>query len=62
MVFISSTSKELEEYRTAARDAVLSAGYQPVMMEYRLLSLRRSPDFVLRLHPEAEKLMVRSLL
>src|SRR4051812_44410793 len=33
-IFISSTSNDLEEYRIAARDAVLSAGCQPVMMEY----------------------------
>jgi hypothetical protein len=33
-IFISSTSKDLEEYRIAARDAVLAAGCQPVMMEY----------------------------
>src|SRR5436190_11694822 len=33
-IFISSTSEELEPYRTAARDAVLAAGCLPVMMEY----------------------------
>jgi hypothetical protein len=42
-VFISSTSKDLEEYRTAARDAVLSAGCQPVMMEYCTPQGKRKP-------------------
>jgi formylglycine-generating enzyme required for sulfatase activity len=34
VVFISSTSEDLKEYRAAARDAALSAGFRPVMMEY----------------------------
>jgi hypothetical protein len=42
-IFISSTSKDLEEYRTAARDAVLSAGCQPVMMEYFTPQGKRKP-------------------
>ena len=33
-VFISSTSEDLKEYRIEARDAVLSVGLRPVMMEY----------------------------
>jgi hypothetical protein len=33
-VFISSTTEDLKEYRTAARDAVLAAGLRPEMMEY----------------------------
>jgi hypothetical protein len=33
-VFISSTSEDLEDYRVAARDAVLSCGFLPVMMKY----------------------------
>ena len=33
-VFISSTSEDLKEYRLAARDAALAAGFRPVMMEY----------------------------
>jgi hypothetical protein len=42
-IFISSTSEDLEEYRTAARDAVLSAGCQPVMMEYFTPQGKRKP-------------------
>ena len=33
-VFISSTSEDLQEYRLAAREAALRAGFLPVMMEY----------------------------
>ena len=33
-VFISATSEDLQEYRQAARDAVLMAGMRPEMMEY----------------------------
>ncbi len=33
-VFISSTSEDLLPYRAAARDAAISAGFFPVMMEY----------------------------
>jgi hypothetical protein len=33
-IFVSSTSIDLEPYRTKARDAILSFGLQPVMMEY----------------------------
>src|ERR1043166_5943906 len=33
-VFISSTSEDLKEYRLAARDAAIAAGFGPVMMEY----------------------------
>lgn len=33
-VFISSTSEDLRDYRLAARDAVLSVGLRPEMMEY----------------------------
>ena len=32
--FISSTSEDLKEYRVAARDAAIAAGFLPVMMEY----------------------------
>jgi formylglycine-generating enzyme required for sulfatase activity len=42
-IFISSTSEDLEEYRIAARDAVLSAGCQPVMMEYFTPQGKRKP-------------------
>lgn len=42
-IFISSTSEDLEEYRKAARDAVLSAGCQPVMMEYFTPQGKRRP-------------------
>jgi hypothetical protein len=34
-VFISSTVEDLKgEFRDAARDAAIHAGFQPVMMEY----------------------------
>ncbi len=33
-VFISSTSRDLEPFRAAARDVVLDLGWQPVMMEH----------------------------
>ena len=33
-VFISSTSEDLKEYRVAARDAAIAAGFLPDMMEY----------------------------
>jgi hypothetical protein len=33
-VFISSTSEDLKAYRAAARDAAISAGFHPEMMEY----------------------------
>ena len=33
-VFISSTAEDLKDYRLAARDAVLSVGLRPEMMEY----------------------------
>jgi hypothetical protein len=33
-VFISSTSEDLKPYRDAARDAAISAGLLPDMMEY----------------------------
>ncbi|MEO8372560.1 MAG: DUF4062 domain-containing protein, partial [Candidatus Solibacter sp.] len=42
-IFISSTSEDLEEYRSAARDAVLSAGCQPIMMEYFTAQGKRKP-------------------
>jgi hypothetical protein len=34
LVFISSTEEDLKDYRAAAREATLRAGFQPVMMEY----------------------------
>src|SRR5438034_537056 len=34
VVFVSSTSEDLKEYRLAARDAVLAVGLRPEMMEY----------------------------
>jgi len=42
-VFISSTSEDLEPYRNAARDAVILAGCQPVMMEYFTPQGKRKP-------------------
>ncbi|MDZ7376294.1 MAG: DUF4062 domain-containing protein, partial [candidate division KSB1 bacterium] len=33
-VFVSSTYEDLKEYREAVRDAIISRGYQPIMMEY----------------------------
>jgi formylglycine-generating enzyme required for sulfatase activity len=42
-IFISSTVDDLEAYRAAARDAVISAGCQPVMMEYFTPQGRRKP-------------------
>lgn len=42
-VFISSTAEDLVEYRTAAREAVLLAGCQPVMMEYFTPQGQRKP-------------------
>jgi hypothetical protein len=42
-IFISSTSEDLEAYRLAARDAVLLAGCQPVMMEYFTPQGKRKP-------------------
>lgn len=42
-VFISSTSEDLEAYRVAARDTVLLAGCQPVMMEYFTPQGKRKP-------------------
>ena len=33
-VFVSSTSEDLTDYRAAARDVILDAGWQPVMMEH----------------------------
>ena len=34
VVFVSSTSEDLKEHREAARDAAISAGFLPVLMEY----------------------------
>src|SRR5215471_10634059 len=34
LVFISSTREDLEPYRSAAREAAIQAGFQPVMMDY----------------------------
>ena len=42
-VFISSTSEDLEEYRKAARDAVIDAVCHPVMMEYWAAQGKRPP-------------------
>ena len=42
-VFISSTSEDLEDYRQAARDAAISAGCLPTMMEYWPASGKRPP-------------------
>lgn len=33
-VFVSSTYEDLKDYREAVRDAIISRGYQPIMMEY----------------------------
>src|SRR4051794_9607382 len=33
-VFISSTSKDLDEHRIAVRDIILALDYYPIMMEY----------------------------
>jgi hypothetical protein len=41
-VFISSTSEDLVDYRNAARDAALQAGFTPVMMEYFSAAGRRA--------------------
>ena len=38
VVFISSTSEDLKQPRQAARDAAISAGFLPVMMEYFVAS------------------------
>jgi formylglycine-generating enzyme required for sulfatase activity len=42
-VFFSSTSEDLAEYREAARDAALQAGFYPSMMEYFTASGARPP-------------------
>jgi formylglycine-generating enzyme required for sulfatase activity len=42
-VFISSTTEDLEAYRTAARDAAILAGWHPVMMEYFTPQGKRKP-------------------
>ena len=42
-VFISSTREDLEPYRTAARDAAIQVGFQPVMMEYFTAQGKRPP-------------------
>src|SRR5437016_5080589 len=34
VVFVSSTSEDLKQYRALVRDAALSAGFHPDMMEY----------------------------
>ena len=43
VVFISSTSEDLKEHRQAARDAAISAGFLPVMMEYFVASGKKRP-------------------
>ena len=43
VVFISSTSEDLKEHRQAARDAAISAGFLPVMMEYFVASGKKPP-------------------
>jgi formylglycine-generating enzyme required for sulfatase activity len=43
IVFISSTSEDLKLYRAEARDAAISAGFLPVMMEYFVASGRHPP-------------------
>jgi formylglycine-generating enzyme required for sulfatase activity len=43
VVFISSTEEDLREYRIAARDAALQAGFFPSMMEYFTASGERAP-------------------
>jgi formylglycine-generating enzyme required for sulfatase activity len=40
IVFISSTYEDLKEYRAAAREAALAAGFLPVMQEYFAASAR----------------------
>ena len=42
-VFVSSTSEDLKEHRQAARDAAISAGFLPVMMEYFVASGKKPP-------------------
>ena len=39
-IFVSSTFKDLTEFRNAVRDAVLRAGAMPVMIEEQLASGR----------------------
>ena len=41
--FISSTSEDLKEYRRTARDAAISAGFLPAMMEYFAASGEHPP-------------------
>ena len=43
VVFISSTSEDLKQHRQAARDAAISAGFLPVMMEYFVASGKKPP-------------------
>jgi formylglycine-generating enzyme required for sulfatase activity len=43
LVFISSTEQDLKQYRNAARDAAIEAGFQPVMMEYFSAQGRQPP-------------------
>ena len=42
-VFISSTAEDLREYRLAAHDAAIRAGFTPVMMEYFVASGAKPP-------------------
>ena len=42
-VFVSSTSEDLKDHRKAARDAAISAGFLPVMMEYFVASGKKPP-------------------
>jgi formylglycine-generating enzyme required for sulfatase activity len=43
VAYISSTVEDLKSHRTAARDAVLSAAFRPVMMEYFAATGARPP-------------------
>lgn len=58
-VFISSTEEDLRPYRAAARDAAISAGFLPVMMEYFPASGGHPPlEACLRLVSAANVLVV----
>jgi len=54
VVFISSTSDDLKPYRAAARDAAISAGLLPKMMEYFPATGRPSLAECLRIVSEAD--------
>ena len=57
-VFISSTSEDLQEYRSAARDAAISVEFYPKMMEYFAANSRKPLGECLQLVSECDLVVV----